>query len=282
MGAAEEWTALAQQLCALVGVFVSKQQPFLLSYHIKAQAAAVVPLATRTRSLLRYDEWNDHRALRCINLRSSTEAGFAQGTSHEQQGSTALALAKLILRRAGHPCEATDHFLTTAPYTRIKTQRYSLKQEFLASPSPPPRTPAAFSSPPPPLAAVLPFATPPFAEASCAAFCTMHMAAQVAFFAAAAESATTPVLAPAAVASLLPSTPVASPSSAKLPGAAVSGATDAVSGATAAAATADADTDVDAAMFDAAPGDAAGDALDAGRQNVEPPDAALDCRAWLH
>jgi len=144
----EEWMALARSLCSLVSIHVCKGQFYLFSCHIKANADALLPLAALARPLLRYDEWNDRRALRCIDVRASPLAAFTPDASLEQQRTAALALAKLILRRAGHPCTASDHFLTIAPFTRIKTQRYLLSSSLDLA--------ISFTRPPPSTAPMLP------------------------------------------------------------------------------------------------------------------------------
>ena len=140
--------ALARSLCSLVSIHVCKGQFYLFSCHIKANADALLPLAALARPLLRYDEWNDRRALRCIDVRASPLAAFTPDASLEQQRTAALALAKLILRRAGHPCTASDHFLTIAPFTRIKTQRYLLSSSLDLA--------ISFTRPPPSTAPMLP------------------------------------------------------------------------------------------------------------------------------
>ena len=121
----QEWDALAQRLCSVVGVQPCKGRLYL-GHHIKVQAGAVVTLASRVRPLLKYDEWNDSRALRCIDLRSSAVASFALGATPEQQSAAVVALAKLILRRAGHPCTASNYALSIGGHGRIRTRRYLL------------------------------------------------------------------------------------------------------------------------------------------------------------
>jgi hypothetical protein len=125
----DQWVALSQTLCSIVGIVAFERCQYLLSNHIKAKAEAVAALATQIRPLLTYDGWNDSRALRCINWRAVPHATFQSSATPVQQQTAALALAKIILRRAGHPCTAADHFIRVATAKRIKVQRYLLSDD---------------------------------------------------------------------------------------------------------------------------------------------------------
>ncbi len=141
----EEWSALADRLCCIVGVHVYMENLFLLAYHIRQQASGIVHLATRVRPLLKYDEWNDNHSLRSIDLRTSSTAVFPVGSTPEQHCTIAVALAKLILKRAGHPCTGIKCSLSTGSDAseKIRTRRYLLDVKRLPSSLVPPAVAAA-------------------------------------------------------------------------------------------------------------------------------------------
>lgn len=123
------WRLLSQRLCTIVGVVRFKEHSFLLGHDIKSYADAIAVLAVEARRLLRYNEWSDQHSLRCLSTQPGAPS-FRPDASAELRRTAALALVKLILRRADHPCTSADHFLRTGINARIKTQRYRLLDSF--------------------------------------------------------------------------------------------------------------------------------------------------------